>query len=922
MLNLAMRRCIAVAVLPLVIGLGGVVVHLESSTRVVAGAADPWVEEAGADGWEQEVVAVEMGGKPPEAKSPAVEVPSPDVEAGINVLSDVPAFNWSYGCSATCAAMLFGYYDRMGYGNMYSGPTNGGVCPLDSSIWGYTQYPSIRCYECPLSATHQGLDGRVVKGHVDDYWIDYGDAGPDPYVGNWTEHIHGDCTGDFMGTNQSKFSSTDGATTFYHNPSGDPLYDYTGSEPTRRDGCHGMRLFAESRGYSMETNYTQLILGQGSDPARGFTFSQYMAEIDAGRPVIIHVTGHTMLGYGYDTAGNKVYLRDTWDYGSHSMTWGSTYEGLQHKSVTVIRLASIVTMTIHTSGLISSNPATVYYSQGGETKTATTHGTWSDSVDWHTTVTIDGTVEVSSTERYGTVAVTSWMVTQTAICVVPYYHQFRPVVSALTAGPGHTDLDSANHAALTYYRYGSAELQSVFDGHDFNDWVDAGSTVSLSNPSSGSTSIHRWYCPGATLWTVNGAGSLFATYWDQFNPVISAVTAGDGHADLDDANCITLTYCQYGSAGTVSVFDAQQFSDWVDRGSVASLSDSSSGSTSNHRWYCPDTTSWTVNGAGSLSATYWDQFRPEVSVMTAGADHTDLDATNRVTLTYCRHGAIGTLSLFDGHGFNDWIDTGSTVGLSNPSSGSTETHRWYCLEATSWSVTDAGSHSAVYWDQLKPNISVVTAGNGHADLNGTNCATLTYTRCGVAGTAGVFERQSFKDWVDKGSTASLSSESTGSTATHRWYSPEATLWVIADTGSRSATYYEQYLHAIARIVGLDSSHPTTITFTRDGVTSSLTAFDSWTEWADVGSTVVVAKSVEGGWIGDWSTGDVTEWAVVSPASDPIRYQRSYAGLYALIGGLLAAAAVIGLAVFLLLRIRGRGYALRDLTDYFSDRLGQ
>ena len=140
--------------------------------------------------------------------------------------------------------------------------------------------------------------------------------------------------------------------------------------------------------------------------------------------------------------------------------------------------------------------------------------------------------------------------------------------------------------------------------------------------------------------------------------------------------------------------------------------------------------------------------------------------------------------------------------------------------------------------------------------------------------------------------------------------------------SRSVTYWEQFHLAIEAITGLDSSHPTTITFTKDGRTSSLTAFDSWTDWADAGSTVSVAKSVEGGWIGDWSTGDVTEWTVVAPASDPIHYSRSYAGLYALIGGLVAAVAIIGLAVLLIIRLRRRGYGLRDLPDYLSDRLDQ
>jgi transcriptional regulator CtsR len=285
--------------------------------------------------------------EPPKIKVAAADVPAVHVAGVINTLSNVPAFDWSYGCSATAAAMLFGYYDRAGYSNMYTGPTNGGVCPLDNSIWGHTTYPSVTCGECPLSATHNGVDGGAIRGHVDDYWIDYGHTGPDPWVGNRAEHTLGYCTGDYMGTNQWKYSgiyggfNIDGGTLFFWYSNGDPLYDYIGDEPSYRDGCHGMRLFAESRGYTVLTNFSQMIQGQGSDPTKGFTFADFQAEIDAGRPVLIQLDGHTMLGYGYNTIGSIIYVHDTWDYNNHTMTWGGTYGGMQHLGVTVIRLEAL-----------------------------------------------------------------------------------------------------------------------------------------------------------------------------------------------------------------------------------------------------------------------------------------------------------------------------------------------------------------------------------------------------------------------------------------------------------------------------------------------------------------------------------------------------------------------------------------------------
>lgn len=302
----------------------------------------------GVDG--REIAAITISGKPATSLSEAVDTPDPDLQSGTNVLSEVPAFDWSYGCSATSAAMLFGYYDRIGYENIYTGPANGGVCPLDNSIWGDTRYPHITCHECPLSATCLGVDNRTSRGHVDDYWIDYSSVSDDPYIsGGWLEHTQGDCTGDFMGTNQSLFGNRDGATTFYYYTSGDPLYDYEPTDPNRRDGCHGMRLFAESRGYGVVANFSQYIKGKGTNPSKGFTFDDFVDEIDAGRPVLIQLEGHTVLGFGYATSGSQVYIRDTWDHSAHQMTWGDSYAGMEHYGVSAIELIQPMTPLVVTN---------------------------------------------------------------------------------------------------------------------------------------------------------------------------------------------------------------------------------------------------------------------------------------------------------------------------------------------------------------------------------------------------------------------------------------------------------------------------------------------------------------------------------------------------------------------------------------------
>jgi hypothetical protein len=299
------------------------------------------------------------------------QLPEPNQAAGVNTLSEVPAFNWSFGCSATSAAMIAGYYDRHGYANMYAGPANGGVMPLDNSSWpDWVDSHGDTRHQCPLSATHNGLDGRASRGHVDDYWIYYGQPGPDPCQGNWTEHTHGDCTGDFMETNQwinpGGGFNTDGSTTFYNYTNGAPLpwNDMESYGIHIYDGGYGIKLFYESRGYTVTNMYNQYIYGYRGNTL-GFTYSQYCAEIDAGRPVMIQLEGHTMVGLGYDNATNLMYIHDTWDYGTYTMTWGGTYSGMQHYAVTIVRMAE---PEINVTGLGNSIP-------DGDTTPSTTDDT-------------------------------------------------------------------------------------------------------------------------------------------------------------------------------------------------------------------------------------------------------------------------------------------------------------------------------------------------------------------------------------------------------------------------------------------------------------------------------------------------------------------------------------------------------------------
>ncbi len=115
---------------------------------------------------------------PPEPPDPiaweASRVDVSSLDRAANTLPNFPSYNWVFGCSAVSGAMIAAYYDNNGYGNMYTGPANGGVMPLTDTSWP-TWLDSIndRYPNNPLIASHQGVDGQSGTGSIDDYWVSY-----------------------------------------------------------------------------------------------------------------------------------------------------------------------------------------------------------------------------------------------------------------------------------------------------------------------------------------------------------------------------------------------------------------------------------------------------------------------------------------------------------------------------------------------------------------------------------------------------------------------------------------------------------------------------------------------------------------------------------------------------------------------------
>ncbi len=240
-----------------------------------------------------------------------------------DMLMDVPESDWWRGCSPTAAGMILGYYDREGYdGSRYDNLIPGGPCELISIGPGDTRIRRA------IGSPEHTADFFVLQGHVNN----------DPLASGRTEADF-NCLADFMGTSQDEFNNADGYTKFFFSSSGRPLSHTSLIEYGMTDisGLVGISEYIRYCGYEADELANQYILGYGGN-TQGFSLADFQAEIDAGRPVIIHLTGHSMIACGYESGSELISVKNGFGTGPYAMTWGGIYDGRLHFGVSTIRL--------------------------------------------------------------------------------------------------------------------------------------------------------------------------------------------------------------------------------------------------------------------------------------------------------------------------------------------------------------------------------------------------------------------------------------------------------------------------------------------------------------------------------------------------------------------------------------------------------
>jgi autotransporter-associated beta strand protein len=221
--------------------------------------------------------------------------------------------------------------------------------------------------------------------------------------------------------------------------------------------------------------------------------------------------------------------------------------------------------------------------------------------------------------------------------VVLTYQQSTPTVTfSVNTAAGGTAMSSGNDIIVNYTSDGVAEQATIWDNQSFTGGVDTGSTVTFSAGSSGSNGSERWQYDAAgdqPTFTVTGSTTLDVTYYDQLDETFSVSTAAGG-TPMSASNDITAGYTQFKAGLTQPIYDGTTAIEWADRASTVNFSAQSSGSSSTERWQYNadgDEPTFTVSGATTLDATYFDQVSETFSATTKNG--TPLSSSNYMSIS-------------------------------------------------------------------------------------------------------------------------------------------------------------------------------------------------------------------------------------------------------------------------------------------------
>ncbi|MBR4254113.1 MAG: hypothetical protein IKQ16_03395 [Lentisphaeria bacterium] len=259
---------------------------------------------------------------------------STDANGDVLLALVVPEAEYMYGCTPTAVAMVLGYYDLYGYrgadlSNMIEGDVDSKSRGTDGNAYNMNAFDTVLGRATATESFVSRFHSRGGKETTPAQELKYSFKSDNKTIdtSNW------DCIADYLGTGQYWRGNDNLSTTISYSSLEDifknaSYLEITAGSTTRNvrhvdtTMLYGLDLYVQSRGYALDYEITGTYV---VDVAGGsFTFADYMNEIDSGRPVMVSISGHSMVGYGYNAGTQEIIFDDCYVSGRR-MQWGGTY---------------------------------------------------------------------------------------------------------------------------------------------------------------------------------------------------------------------------------------------------------------------------------------------------------------------------------------------------------------------------------------------------------------------------------------------------------------------------------------------------------------------------------------------------------------------------------------------------------------------
>ena len=277
-------------------------------------------------------------------------------DGDVLLANSMPQVEYMYGCVPTAVAMLLGYYDLYGYqgkdiSNIVAGKVDLKSRGTDGNAYDMDAFDTVLGN---LAASKEYVYRFYERDGVEttpEQELEY-TFREDNKTLNTDEW---NCLADYLGTGQFWRGAGNLVTLVSYCSLAD-LYNNNYDDVRMTDGTTvrmvryndatmlpGLDLYVQSRGYQLDYEITgtyQVDVAGGT-----FTFNDYVKEIDSGRPVLISVEEHVMLGYGYNKKTQEIIFDDCYK-ADQRMKWGGTY----HYSDADRKLESITVIGFNMNG--------------------------------------------------------------------------------------------------------------------------------------------------------------------------------------------------------------------------------------------------------------------------------------------------------------------------------------------------------------------------------------------------------------------------------------------------------------------------------------------------------------------------------------------------------------------------------------------